>query len=74
MNILEAKEKIILDIGSAEKLGVENSPEIRLISSQQQIKRLLLNENWRAIFPPQRFAGIAPTISYRIRMTAEISV
>ncbi|EMN11485.1 TolC family protein [Leptospira borgpetersenii] len=51
MNLLEAKEKIILDIGSAERLGVENSPEIRLISSQQQIKRLLLNENWRAYFP-----------------------
>ncbi|EQA38223.1 outer membrane efflux protein [Leptospira inadai serovar Lyme str. 10] len=44
-------DSLVLDIVGAEKIGIERSPEIGLISSQQQIKRLLLNESWRAYFP-----------------------
>lgn len=42
---------IRLNLNEAENLGIQNSPEIRLISSQQRIKDLLVNENWRNYFP-----------------------
>jgi outer membrane protein len=44
-------ENLVLTIRSAEDVGIENSPEIKLISSQQMIKELLVNESWRTYFP-----------------------
>jgi len=42
---------ISLDITEAEKLGIENSPQIKVIGYQQQVKNLLVAENWRNYFP-----------------------
>ncbi|MCB1180276.1 MAG: TolC family protein [Leptospiraceae bacterium] len=50
-SIFGEEDVLILDIINSEKIGIESSPEIRLISSQQEIKKLLVNENWRNYFP-----------------------
>ncbi len=40
-----------LNVTEAEKLGIENSPQIKVIGYQQQVKNLLVTENWRNYFP-----------------------
>lgn len=42
---------VSLDLSDAEKLGIENSPQIKVIGYQQQVKNLLVTENWRNYFP-----------------------
>lgn len=42
---------LYLDLEKAENIGIENSPELKMISSQQKIKKLIVNENWRQYFP-----------------------
>lgn len=51
VNTVICNNTLLLDIFSSEKVGIENSPQIKLISHQQQIKKLLVQENWRNYFP-----------------------
>lgn len=44
-------EKLYLDVKKSEDVAIENSPELRLLGSQQRIKGLIVNENWRSYFP-----------------------
>lgn len=47
----EEPSTLYLDLEKAEDIGIENSPELKMIGSQQKIKKLLVNENWRQYFP-----------------------
>ncbi|WP_411821499.1 TolC family protein [Leptospira sp. 'Mane'] len=42
---------LLLGVQQAEAIGIENSPEIKLVSSQRSIKELLVKESWRTYFP-----------------------
>ncbi|TGN18027.1 TolC family protein [Leptospira idonii] len=47
----QSSEKLFLDLKNAEDISIENSPELRLLNSQQKIKGLIVTENWRNYFP-----------------------
>lgn len=47
----QAGEKLYLDVRKSEDVAIENSPELKLLGSQQRIKGLIVNENWRNYFP-----------------------
>ncbi|PJZ68269.1 channel protein TolC [Leptospira perolatii] len=49
--LMGGDEMLVLDQRKAEDIAVENSPEMKLISSQQSIKTLIVKENWRTYFP-----------------------
>lgn len=54
----EGSTTITLDVQRAEQLAVSNSPEIRVIRYQQAIRRMVVQENWRAYLPE---AGVSWT-------------
>ncbi|TGN06722.1 TolC family protein [Leptospira bandrabouensis] len=47
----QSTEKLYLDVKKSEDVAIANSPELRLLGSQQRIKGLIVNENWRNYFP-----------------------
>lgn len=44
-------DNVVLDLRKSEDIAVENSPDVRLLGSQQMIKNLIVKESWRAYFP-----------------------
>lgn len=47
----EPTNTVSLSLRKAEDVAVENSPDLRILRSQQKIKGFIVNENWRTYFP-----------------------
>jgi len=47
----QANSNLFLTLDKAEDIAVENSPDLRILRSQQKIKGLIVDENWRTYFP-----------------------